>query len=106
MDEKFTCALLSKVNVKAGLLGLSTLLCAAGLYLCVEGIQSTGSIDLKAAVVEGRISTESLGLLVLFLAVLPAVAATYLSRQEKQIELTFGDRKVRVRNMSESEWSH
>ncbi|MBB1075765.1 hypothetical protein HUU62_15255 [Rhodoferax sp. 4810] len=99
-------SLIAKLNVKSGLLAISGVLCVAGLYMCITGLQTTGSIDIKSVLLEGKISTGSLGLLVIFLAIPLALAAKKVSLREKHVEIFHGDLRVTAANMCEREWSY
>jgi hypothetical protein len=106
METKTSHLVVAKLNVKSGLILIAIVLCTVGLYLCISGIRQAGSIDIKSTLLEGKITTESLGLLVIFLAIPVAFAAKGLSLREKHIEITHGDLRVNAANMSENEWSH
>ena len=106
MQSKTSHLIIAKLNVKSGLVALAFTLCLTGLYLCITGITNSGSIDIKAAFLEGKITTESLGLLVIFLALPVVLAARTISIREKHVEITHGDLKINAANMDEAEWEH
>jgi hypothetical protein len=106
METTTSNLVVAKLNVKSGLILIALILCTVGLYLCISGITQAGSIDIKSTLLEGKITTESLGLLVIFLALPVASAAKALSLREKHIEIMHGDLRVNAANMSENEWSH
>lgn len=106
METNIRHSLIAKINVKSGLLAISFGLCIAGFYMCFMGLQATGSIDIKSIALEGKITTGSLGLLVIFLAIPWAMAAKNVSLREKHVEISHGDLRVTAANMNEAEWSH
>jgi len=96
--------IISKLNVKSALLFLTFLLFSAGIYMCFLELQSTGTIDIKSTFVEGKITTGSVGLLVIFLGIPVALAAMKISLQGKTVEIIHKDLKVSAANMDEHEW--
>lgn len=96
----------TKLNVKSALLAISACLSAAGIYMCVIGLQSNGVINVKSSIIEGRVDTGSLGLLVIFLAILLAYAAAKISAREKSIELKHMDFDFKAKNMDDHEWEY
>lgn len=105
-DNQTMHPLFDKLNVKSGLLTISLVLCVAGLLMCFSGLQANGSIDVKSAILEGKINTGSLGLLVIFISLPLAYFAKQVSLQEKHVEFYHRDLKVTAANMSEREWAH
>ena len=60
-------AAFTKINAKAVSLGCALILICSGIYMCARGLSTTGSINLKLALVQGQIETGSLGLFAMFL---------------------------------------
>lgn len=66
--QSFVERAFEKANIKA-LSGVSAaMLMGAGVYMCIKGLNSNGAIDIKSTIIQGRIDTGSLGLMVIFLA--------------------------------------
>ena len=96
---------IEKINVKSVSLGIALFLMGAGVYMCLSEIAHIGCIDIKSAVLSGKIQTGSLGLLVIFLGT--AIVLTVIKksgimqeRQGEKIELVIGDRRIICENLS------
>lgn len=61
--------LVARFNARAASVLCAFVMICSGIYMCMLGLSAAGSINVKAAVVEGKIETGSLGLLVIFLGV-------------------------------------
>ena len=72
--------------------------------MCIKQFESTGSIDIKTVFITGKISSGSLGLLVIFLSIIVAIAAQRLTSVDKKVELSHGNLKIVVSNLVEREW--
>ena len=99
-------SVLQKMNVKSGLILMALLLFFLGSYLCIGEVKAVGVIDIQSTLFKGRITSGSLGLLILTLSVPIAYFASRLSSKNKHIEVSHSDMKIRASNMDESEWLH
>lgn len=68
--------------IVAVLIGAS--LTISGTIMAFKGITQTGTIDIKSALVSGKIETGSLGLLFAFLGVILLITAVAKKREKKQ----------------------
>lgn len=86
------------------LLFISLCLCIAGIYMCISELNAIGEINIKSALFQGKITTGSLGLLVVFLGIMVAWSAKQVSLKEKHVEINHGDLRITAANMDEHEW--
>lgn len=103
MDEQIS--IIQKVNVKSVSLAIALFLLSAGVYMCLKGIAHEGFIDIKSAVLSGKIETGSLGLIVIFLGtaiVLAVIKKSGIMQEHKgeRIEIEIGNRKIICENLS------
>lgn len=103
MDDQFS--FIQKINVKSISLGIALFLMGAGVYMCLSELAHEGSIDIKSAVLSGKIQTGSLGLIVIFLgtAIVLAVIKRSGNMQKnkgERIEIEVGDKKIICENLS------
>ncbi|MBN2715963.1 MAG: hypothetical protein JXX14_08905 [Deltaproteobacteria bacterium] len=61
---------LAKINVRAFAALGGLILIIGGIFMCMSGLSATGVIDLRSAIVEGKIETGSIGLMSMFLGVI------------------------------------
>jgi hypothetical protein len=66
--------LFAKLNVRAFSVLCALILICAGAYMCFKDLSATGTIDIKAAFMQGKIETGSLGIMAMFLGVLIVLA--------------------------------
>jgi len=98
--------LIQKLNVKAGLMLLAFAMLGVGTVLCIQGLRTTGQIDIKTTLFEGKITTESLGL-VMIAFIIPIVGfIAWLSSKAKRIDVAYGDTKISAVNADEATWKH
>lgn len=94
-----------KINVKSISLGIALFLMASGIYMCLSELMHEGSIDIKSAVLSGKIQTGSLGLMVIFLGTAIVLAVIIKSgnihmNKGERIEIEVGDKKIICENLS------
>ena len=97
--------IISKINVKSVSIIISSVLIVSGIYMCFQQISHDGFIDIKSAVLSGKVQSGSLGLLVIFLGV--AVILTVVKKsgikttpRVEKIELEMGNMKINCENIS------
>jgi hypothetical protein len=67
--------------------------------MCLAGLSASGSINVKAAVLEGKIETGSLGLLAMFLGAL-IVLAMNIRYGSQEIKLSVNGNEITGRGLS------
>lgn len=78
---------------------MGALLIISGVIMAFKGYTSTGTIDIKSALVSGKIKTGSLGLLFVFFGVILLLFALWRRRETKPIfKQKFGEQEI--------DWSH
>lgn len=93
--------LLVKLNTRAVSMLCALVLICSGVYMCISDITSTGSINIKAAFVEGRIESGSLGLMAMFLGVLVVLAVNlHKPFKDQEIKLTLNGNEVVGKGLS------
>jgi len=60
--------ILSKINTNSASLFIAFVMSISGIYMCFQKLSHDGYIDIKSAVVSGRLETGSVGLLVIFIS--------------------------------------
>lgn len=84
--EAFRNDLLTKFNTRAFSMLTAIMLTVGGIAMCFSQLNQTGEINIKAAFVEGKIQTGSLGLMTVFFGVM-IVLAMNLNRPYKGQEI-------------------
>jgi len=92
--------LVDKVNVKSGLIACCFLLCVLGIWMCSNELKASGSIDVNAFFFKGKMTTGSVGLVVIFLAIPLAALATRLSLCERHVELAHRGMHIKASNVN------
>jgi len=65
---------LAKLNTRSASMLCAVVLVCGGICMCFADLTSKGSIDLKAAILEGNVETGSLGIMAMFLGVVIVLA--------------------------------
>ena len=85
--EKATSRLLivlaNRLNSRSFATAIGAVLIAAGFYLVVKQVSAEGSLDLKAACLQGKLESGSVGLFFMFCGVIVVIAALMLRRSSK-----------------------
>jgi hypothetical protein len=93
----------SKVTVRAGAVLCAFVLICGGMYMCFSGLNAKGSIDVKAAVIEGHIETGSLGLFAMFLGVVIVLALIFSKHRPyegQEIKLVVNGNEITGKGLS------
>jgi len=91
----------AKLNTRAGsMLGALILLCS-GVYMCFSDLSAKGAIDLKAAFIEGKIETGSLGLMTIFFGVV-IILALNLNKpyKDQEVKLIINGNEISGKGLS------
>jgi hypothetical protein len=91
--------ILERFNTRAASMLCAFVLICAGIYMCLAGLSASGSINVKAAVLEGKIETGSLGLLAMFLGAL-IVLAMNIRYGNQEIKLSVNGNEITGRGLS------
>ena len=106
--ESIINRLIDKLSIRAFSMLAALILIVGGIYMCFEGLQAKGKIDLQTALVEGQIETGSLGLMAMFLGVIIVLSLNLFGQRFKGQEVhiikngnTFVGKGLSYRKMKE-----
>ena len=74
---------------------IAAIMVIAGIAMVFIGTQGEGSIDLKAPFLEGKLQSGSVGVLLIFLAIV-IIIACFFFRYKDKIEIKVGDVEMKV----------
>ena len=79
-----------RTGTKSIALLISAILAVAGVVMIGFGLRNDGSIDLKAAVVEGRLKTGSIGVLIIFMSTFIVLLCVLMRSRQSTLEIRPG----------------